>query len=282
MPSAFLSNRTFIRVTGEGAQDFLQNLITTDLETLAPGEARPGALLTPQGKILSDFLISQVPDGYRLETDRAQQDGLLRRLTLYKLRAPVALAAEEIEGVSLFWNEEAPADGVRDCRFAKAGISLYRMAGHTAAGDASAYHMLRIDHGIASSGIDYALSDAFPHDVLMDVNDGVSFKKGCFVGQEVVSRMKHRGTARRRVVTVSGESALPASGAEIMAGGKPIGVLGTVIGNRALSIIRIDRAADAMASGTEITAGDVAVTVTLPAWSGLDFPAADSAASAGD
>jgi len=118
--------------------------------------------------------------------------------------------------------------------------------------------------------------------VLMDVNDGVSFKKGCFVGQEVVSRMKHRGTARRRVVTVSAEGALPTSGTEITADGKPVGTLGTVCGNRALAIVRIDRIADALASGTPLLAETVPVTVALPAWSGLSFPAADPAARAED
>lgn len=116
----------------------------------------------------------------------------------------------------------------------------------------------------------------------MDVNDGVSFRKGCFVGQEVVSRMKHRGTARRRVVTVSAGGALPASGTEITADGKPVGTLGTVCGNRALAIVQIDRIADALASGTPLLAETVPVTVALPAWSGLSFPAADPAARAED
>ncbi|WP_288429180.1 folate-binding protein YgfZ [uncultured Agrobacterium sp.] len=282
MTSAFLSDHTFIRVSGTGATEFLQNLITTDVEALAQNEARPGALLTPQGKILFDFLISRTDEGYLLETSADQQDALLRRLTMYKLRAPVDLRAEDVKGVSLYWDEDALVGSARDVRFAKAGLSLHRLPGNSAEGDASAYDALRVAHGIAASGIDYALQDAFPHDVLMDVNDGVSFKKGCFVGQEVVSRMKHRGTARRRVALISAESALPASGTDIVAGGKPMGTLGTVSGNRGLAIIRIDRAADAMASGSEITVGDVPVSVALPEWTGLSFPSADPAASAED
>lgn len=282
MTSAFLSDRTFIRVSGTGATEFLQNLITTNVEALAQNEARPGALLTPQGKILFDFLISRADDGYLLETSADQQDALLRRLTMYKLRAPVDLQAEDVTGVSLFWDEDALVGSVRDVRFAKAGLSLHRLPGNSAAGDGSAYDALRVAYGIAASGIDYALQDAFPHDVLMDVNDGVSFKKGCFVGQEVVSRMKHRGTARRRVALISADSALPASGTDIVAGGKAIGTLGTVSGNRGLAIIRIDRAADAMASGSEITVGGVSVSVALPEWTGLSFPSADPAASAED
>lgn len=282
MPSAFLADRRLIRVSGTGAEEFLNNLITADIENLPAGEARAAALLTPQGKILFDFLIWRDGGDYLIETGAAEQDALLRRLTMYKLRAPVDLKVETVEGVSVFWTETAPVAGIRDSRFAKAGIDLFRLPGASASGDVAAYDALRVDHGIAESGRDYALQDAFPHDVLMDVNDGVSFRKGCFVGQEVVSRMKHRGTARRRVVTVSAGGALPASGTEITADGKPVGTLGTVCGNRALAIVRIDRIADALASGTPLLAETVPVTVALPAWSGLSFPAADPAARAED
>ena len=282
MPSAYLPDRRFIRVSGTGATDFLQNLITPDLESLPDGEARAGALLTPQGKIMFEFLIWRDGVDYVLETGADQQDTLLRRLTMYKLRAPVDLAPGELEGVSVFWDESAPEDAIKDSRFAKAGIDLYRVPGSAAAGEASTYDALRIANGVVVAGADYALNDAFPHDVLMDVNDGVSFRKGCFVGQEVVSRMKHRGTARRRVVTVTAKADLPATGTELIAGGKPIGTLGTVLGTTGLAIIRTDRAADAMASGADITAGDVTVIVTLPAWSGLSFPATDPTASTED
>ncbi|MDO3441414.1 folate-binding protein YgfZ [Agrobacterium sp. V1] len=282
MPSAFLDDRRLIRVSGTGAEEFLNNLITADVENLVEGEARASALLTPQGKILFDFLIARDGTDYLIETGAAEQDALLRRLTMYKLRAPVDLKSEATEGVSVFWNENAPEAGIRDERFAKAGVDLFRLPGASSAGDAAAYEALRVEHGIAESGRDYALQDAFPHDVLMDVNDGVSFKKGCFVGQEVVSRMKHRGTARRRVVTVSAEGRLPDSGTEITANGKPVGTLGTVCGSTALAIVRIDRIADALASGTPLLAENATVTVALPAWSGLSFPAADPAARAED
>ncbi|WP_312361800.1 folate-binding protein YgfZ [Agrobacterium sp.] len=282
MPSAFLADRRLIRVSGTGAEEFLNNLITADVENLAEGEARASALLTPQGKILFDFLIARDGTDYLIETGAVEQDALLRRLTMYKLRAPVDLKSEATEGVSVFWNENAPEAGIKDGRFAKTGVDLFRVPGASASGDAAAYDALRVEHGIAESGRDYALQDAFPHDVLMDVNDGVSFRKGCFVGQEVVSRMKHRGTARRRVVTVSAEGPLPATGTEITANGKPVGTLGTVCGNNALAIVRIDRIADALAAGTPLIAENATLTVALPAWSGLSFPAADPAARAED
>ncbi|UXS00656.1 YgfZ/GcvT domain-containing protein [Agrobacterium tumefaciens] len=282
MPSAFLANRRLIRVSGTGAAEFLNNLITTDVEILPEAEARASALLTPQGKILFDFLIARDGSDFLIETGVGEQDALLRRLTMYKLRAPVDLKAEAAEGVSVFWNEPAPQGAVKDGRFAKATVDLYRLAGSAASGDVAAYNALRVETGIVESGDDYALQDAFPHDVLMDVNDGVSFKKGCFVGQEVVSRMKHRGTARRRVVIVEADGNLPASGTAMTAGGKPFGALGTVNGTKALAIVRTDRVADALASGTPLFAGETAVTMHLPEWSGLSFPVADPAAGAED
>ncbi|HEX2147503.1 MAG TPA: folate-binding protein YgfZ [Pseudorhizobium sp.] len=278
MPIAHLPDRRFIRVSGSGAEDFLQNLITTDLVSLEPGKACPGALLTPQGKILFDFMIWRDNDGFILEMDMGQQDGLLRRLTMYKLRAPVDLVALEEEGLTVAWGDEARSEGVMDSRFAKAGISLVRMmtlsVPEAPTGD---YESLRVTAGVAVSGADFALQDAFPHDVLMDLNDGLSFRKGCYVGQEVVSRMQHRGTARRRVVQISSDVPLPPSGTEITADGKPVGALGTVRGNAGLAILRIDRVGAALSAGMPLLAEQVAVTARLPEWTGLSFPAGDEA-----
>jgi len=272
MPSAYLPSRSFVRVSGPEAQDFLQGLITTDVESMPPDQARPGALLTPQGKILFDFLIWREGDGFLVETDNEQVEALVRRLTMYKLRAAVTITTADEQGVSLFWGDDAGNAEVKDAAFAKAGMELSRKSGKHADGPEHAYLTLRVESGIPSAGPDYALQDAFPHDVLLDKTDGLSFRKGCYVGQEVVSRMQHRGTARRRVALVSGQGALPASGTEIIAGGKPVGTLGSVAGNKALAIVRIDRVGDAITAGTPITAGDVPVTLSLPEWTELSFP----------
>ncbi|MFS2152330.1 YgfZ/GcvT domain-containing protein [Rhizobium sp. Rhizsp42] len=277
MPAVFLKDRALIRVSGTEAQSFLQNLITTDIVSLDAAETRPGALLTPQGKILFDFMIWRDGDDFIIETDESQREALTKRLTMYKLRAAVALAAES-NGVTVSW-DDASTEGFKDSRFAKAGIDVFRRPGEHGSDDVAPYNALRATHGVAVSGSDYALQDAFPHDVLMDLNGGLSFKKGCYVGQEVVSRMQHRGTARRRVVTVSSTEPLPASGTEITANGKPVGTLGSVSAHSGLAIVRIDRAGEAMSSGTPLLAGDVAVTVALPAWSALVFPAASDEAS---
>ena len=211
MQPATLQDRAVITVSGQDAQDFLQALITTDLDLLEDAEAKPGALLTPQGKILFDFMVTRDGTTIRLETGIEQAEALLKRLTMYKLRAPISLALTNPADVSIRF--DAAPGAYADARFAKAGQAVYRVYGPagatTGAGD---YDRLRIANGIAVSGADYALQDAFPHDVLMDKNGALSFKKGCYVGQEVVSRMQHRGTARRRVVIAAAETALPETG----------------------------------------------------------------------
>jgi folate-binding protein YgfZ len=280
MPSVTLSGRAFLRLSGKDAESFLQALITTDLLSLPEGELRPGALLTPQGKILFDFLIRRDgADAFLVETTEDQRDPFLKRLTMYKLRAAVDIAVVEGSEVTVSWG--APETGAaRDARFTKAGLDLSRRPGAGGGDDPTLFDAVRIETGLPESGRDYALSDAFPHDVMLDLAGGLSFRKGCYVGQEVVSRMQHRGTARRRPVIVRGETALPSTGTELLAGGKPIGTLGTVAGTVGLAIVRIDRAGEAIAGGTPITAGGEPVSVELPAWSGLAFLTESSEAPA--
>lgn len=276
MPAAYLASRKLIHVSGRDAQEFLQGLITTDIDSLPRDEARPGALLTPQGKIMFDFLVWRQADGFLIETETGQVEALMRRLAMYKLRAAVELSTgagpDSDEGVTVFWGEDAGKASIRDAAFAKAGVTLTRSPGKGADGPEDAYHALRVEAGIALSGHDFALQDAFPHDVLLDKTDGLSFRKGCYVGQEVVSRMQHRGTARRRLVLVSADTPLPASGTEIVAGGKPVGTLGSVAAANGLAIVRTDRIGDALSRGLPLTAGDIVVTLALPQWTGLDFP----------
>jgi folate-binding protein YgfZ len=139
---------------------------------------------------------------------------------------------------------------------------------------AEAWRALRIENGVAESGEDYALNDAFPHDVLLDQLGGVGFGKGCYVGQEVVSRMQHRGTARRRVLIVTAAADLPVPGTEIVAAGRTLGTLGSVSGASGLAILRIDRVKDALDAGVAITADGVPVGVEIPAFASFGFPVA--------
>jgi folate-binding protein YgfZ len=279
MPTAHLANHALVDVAGPEALHFLQNLVTTDLDLLRDGEARPGALLTPQGKILFDFLISRNgADALVLDCRADVVDELVRRLTLYKLRAKVTISKREQAVVAVSWGNESGASetdstAFRDTRFV-AGPAVRRQhhAVEATATEAD-WHALRIESAVAESGADYALGDAFPHDVLLDQNDGVGFKKGCYVGQEVVSRMQHRGTARRRILIAEGGADLPPSGADVTAGGRSLGALGSVSGRRGLAMVRIDRVKDAMDAGTTIDAAGVPLTLSIPAWARFGFPA---------
>ncbi|MCZ4289079.1 YgfZ/GcvT domain-containing protein [Hoeflea alexandrii] len=285
MPALILPDRTVIRVDGADAQHFLQNLVTANVEAIKPGEAQPAALLTPQGKILFDFLVSKAGEtAYDCDIRSDLADDFIRRLTLYKLRAAVrfeALGQPVIAG----WDGEAPAGALRDLRFPREA-NVWRLydEGPALDADRAAWDAIRIKFGVAESGADFALSDVFPHDILMDRNGGVDFRKGCYVGQEVVSRMQHRGTARRRVAVLTAAKDLPAAsdtGAEIgiLAGGKPAGSLGSVAGKAGLAIVRTDRVADALSQGLQLTLDGVPVTLTLPGWTGLSFNSGDANAS---
>lgn len=286
MPFAQLKDRALISVSGPDAEHFLQNILTTDLDTLGPGQAKPGALLAPQGKILFDFLISRAGDNSFWVDCRADiADDFVRRLMLYRLRAKAEIAKQDQVVVTVAWGDDSTASSsdstaLADTRFRDVAVSRAYGGGARDGGDPDGWKAVRIANGVAESGSDYQLGDAFPHDVLLDETGGVGFKKGCYIGQEVVSRMHHRGTARRRVVIVSGSAELPASGTELTVGGKPIGTLGSTAGNMGLAIVRIDRAGEAIAEEAPIRAGDIDVTVSLPAWSGLSFPTRADEASA--
>jgi len=271
MPTVKLSDRAILCATGPDAEALLQNVITIDLTTLGEREARPGALLTPQGKILFDFLISRAgPDSFRLDCRRDIAPDLLKRMMLYRLRAKAELSLDNESLISTSWESDSSVSqtdstSVFDRRFPET-LQVIRNYGTSPAesGDASAWDLLRIEQGVPESSQDYQLGDAFPHEILFDQNGGVGLKKGCYVGQEVVSRMHHRGTARRRLVIVHGESTLPPPSAEVTADRRVIGALGTVAGSEGLAILRIDRAAEAAQSGLPILAGGVPLTLRVP------------------
>ncbi len=285
MPTAILEDRAFVSVSGPDAEHFLQNLITTDLAKLAAGEARPGALLTPQGKIMFDFLIARYgDDGFVLECRADIADDFMRRLMLYRLRAKVEISKLDQDVASVTWRDDSSASQtdstdaagdfgwVRDMRFADATVMMRPGAAPDASASPEDYAALRVAHAVAESGADFELGDAFPHDVLFDQNGGVGLKKGCFVGQEVVSRMHHRGTARRRLLQVQADSALPAAGTEITNDGRAVGTLGTVAGENGLAIARIDKVKAAIDAGVPLLAGDTEVSLSIPVWAQFTFP----------
>jgi folate-binding protein YgfZ len=287
MPHAAIPDRALIAIVGPDAEHLLQNVITTDLDKLAPGEAMGGALLSPQGKILFDFLISRDgADGFRLECRADVAADLARRLTLYRLRAKAQISVVEGAVVQVWWEsdsgasrtESRPDGALRDRRFVAAAVWRSHDVVDAGSGDLEGWQAFRIEQGIAESGSDYALGEAFPHDVLLDQTGSVGLRKGCYVGQEVVSRMQHRGTARRRVLVAESDGPLPQAGAEITADGRMVGTLGSSSRGRALALVRIDKVKAAMNAGVPILADGAVLTLSIPAWATFRFPEDNAAA----
>ncbi len=278
---AELADRGVIAVSGADARHFLQNLITSDLDAVREGAGGYGALLSPQGKILFDFLIYPSGDGFLLDVARSQVAALLGRLKLYRLRAKVDLAdLSETHRVLAVWGD-GPAIGegvvIADPRLAGLGLRaivprVSAIPGNAGETDASTYHRHRLVLGVPEAGTDFAFGDAFPHDANLDQLGAVAFDKGCYVGQEIVSRMEHRGTARRRVVQVTAEPALPPAGTDVLAGERAAGTLGSSSEGNGLALLRLDRVKDALDAGKAITAGGVAVKVSLPAYARFGWP----------
>ena len=281
MKAAFLPDRGVVKVSGEDARNFLNGLVTTDVTLLRPSLGRFGALLTPQGKITTDFLITEAPaghgGGFLIDAPRALAQGLADKLGFYKLRAKVAVEnLSDSLGVLAAWDGDPtikPDLAFADPRSAALGWRILapaelaqKVADLIGADliDSSAYDAHRIASGVPRGGLDFMYGDAFPHETNMDRLHGVDFEKGCYVGQEVVSRMQHRGTARTRTVRIVLENFSPEPGTAIVAGDKPVGTIGSTAGQNGLALIRIDRAADALQAGTPLTAGGVAIRLADP------------------
>jgi folate-binding protein YgfZ len=268
--AVLLDDRGVVRVSGEDAASFLQGVLTNDVERLGPREARYAALLTPQGKILFDFLVVRLPAdngaAFALDCATAQAADLAKRLSFYKLRAKVVISNESADHCVLAFLGGAPenAGGIAyvDPRAAELGWrEILPRAKGLAIGEASLsdYEALRISLGVPKGGVDFVYADAFPHEANLDLLQGVDFEKGCYVGQEVVSRMKHRGGARKRVVRVRLDGVAAAPGTPVMDGELPVGTLGSSAGASALAMLRMDRVEDARVAGRGLSAGGVGV-----------------------
>lgn len=252
----FLAHRSVVSVTGADAEPFLNGIVTVSTLGLTEGEFHYGALLTPQGKIIADFLVTRLGDEILLDCAASAAPAAIKRLTLMKLRAAVSVRARDDLGVSVF-------TGAPDPRSASAPHRSIAPRGETA--DAAPYHAARIAACIPEQDFDFGAEDVFPADINMDLTNGVDFRKGCFVGQEVVSRMKRRATARRRTLRAEVAPGTP-PGVPVLANGFEIGMLTSVSGGSALARVRIDRLADAQAKGEVITANVSPVAFDQPDW----------------
>lgn len=279
-----LSNRALVHITGEDAEKFVQAVITTNLDKLGANELKPGALLAPQGKIMFDFLVSRINNGLRFDMPAGIAADFAKRMTLYRLRAKVEIIQSPESLVSVCWQTDSASSeddsiwqsGKRDTRFPEElnVIRVYGKAGDIS--DESAWIALRAEYGIAEGEADFAYNDVFPHDINFDQTGGVTFPKGCFIGQEVVSRMHHRGTPRRRVLVVKSDTPLPAMGTSITVNGREIGTLGSSSGKIGLALARIDRVKDALDSSAAIMASEIEITLLLPPHVAFTFPTTEA------
>jgi folate-binding protein YgfZ len=294
MKAALLPDRGVVRVLGDDARKFLNGLLTAEIGDLGPGAARFAALLTPQGKIIVDMIVTEASTedggGFYLDCPRALSKTLGDRLTFYKLRAK--LVVEDMSdklGVMAIWDDARETDfGLcyADPRVPALGLRC-TLPPHAAAEaaadlgaefvDEAAYDAHRIAHGVPRGGLDFHYNDAFPHETDMDQLNGVDFDKGCFIGQEVVSRMQHRGTARTRVVPVAFDEFGPEAGVAVLAGEKPVGTMGSSTRGRGLALLRLDRVADALTEGLPLVAGGIALTAQKPDWARFAWPGENKA-----
>jgi folate-binding protein YgfZ len=280
--ACLLEGRAVLRVAGPDARKFLQGLITNDIAKAEGGRAVHAGLLSPQGKILFDFFVVPDSDSLLIDVARDKAEELLKRLGFYRLRARVEITLEPSLAVAAAWGDvpKAPEGAIiyPDPRLAGLGFRLLVPAGADAAAlgcepaSEADYHVLRIKLGVPEGGRDYPFGDTFPHEALFDALNGVDFAKGCYVGQEVVSRMEHRGTARKRIVRVDGDAPLPEPGTAIEVDGVPIGTLGSVSGTSGLAMVRLDRAEQALGAGKALTAGGVKLALRRPAFAHFAVP----------
>lgn len=278
-----LEDRALIHITGADAEGLLQGLITFDMDRLKAKDSGFGALLTPQGKVLFDFFIVPMDDGFLFDTLAEAAPDFLKRMSMYKLRSDMQLkdVSDMFTVVALVpstIDEEVPAlpgTVVADPRHIGLGHRAYVPTAAIGAALADAdlvvdepafYTSKRVALAVPEAPIDYNYGDVFPHDINLDQVHGVGFNKGCFVGQEVVSRVKHRGTARKRIVIVSSDDLLPDPGTDIQSEKKSIGTLGSVSDHIGLAMVRVDKVNDALEEGHYINAGDVRLTPALPDW----------------
>jgi tRNA-modifying protein YgfZ len=273
MDPALLDDRAVLAVSGPQARDFLQGLVTNDVaEGLAPGAGLYTALLSPQGKILFDFFVTEGDGALLLDVARDAGEALLKKLKMYRLRTKVEIEARPQLCVYIGLKghpDNRPAGyagravSFADPRHAQLGV---RSIGAVAEMPANlpgphAYHEQRLALGVPEAG-DFGFEKIFALDAGLAELGGVSFTKGCYVGQELTSRMKHRATSRKRILTVTAATALPGEG-PVARGGVEIGELIASHGQTAFALVRLDRLDE---TSGEVTAAQIPVALTRPSW----------------
>lgn len=253
-------------MTGPDATSFLQGLVTNDVARAAGDRGCYAALLTPQGKVIYDFLISAAPDGFFLDCVKAFAPDLAARLKKYKLRAKVVVTdrSHDLSVLAAVDRAALPTNAsvIADPRLAALGFRAIVAASDAAGNDEAMYQSHRLALGVPDAATDIPPETLFPLDCNFEELHGVDFDKGCYVGQELTARMKHRATARRRMLPVEASVDLPQAGAPLKIGSSDIGDLRGAIGKRGLALVRLDRLGDAR----EALAEGVTVTIGRPAY----------------
>lgn len=273
MEPAFLDDRAVLAISGPQARDFLQGLVTNDVAGgLAPGNGLYTALLSPQGKILFDFFVTEGDGALLLDVAKDAGDALLKKLKLYRLRTPVEIEARPQLGVYLDLkghpDNRLASYADRAVTFVDPRLPQLGMRSIGARAEMPAnlpgpreYHDLRLALGVPEAG-DFGFEKIFALDAGLEELRGVSFTKGCYIGQELTSRMKHRATSRKRILTVMGETSLPESG-PVTKGGVEIGELISSHGGTAFALVRLDRLEETQG---DIAAAQIPVALSKPVW----------------
>jgi folate-binding protein YgfZ len=269
MALEILDDRAIAAVTGAEARTFLQGLITNDVESLTPGRAKYAALLTPQGKIFFDFLLVEGDGALLLDCAKAARDALIKRLSMYRLRAKVTIEPrDQLQVVAS--SEETPLPSAivfADPRIAALGMrGICATAELPPAARAGADYLgRRLSLGVPESA-DFGSDRMFALDAGLDELHALDFGKGCYVGQELTSRMKHRGTARKRLLPVesAGGAPLPPRDTAVTAQGRELGEISSSYGIQGFALLRLDRIAEA--GGAPIEAGGAVIKIRKPGW----------------
>ncbi len=253
--------RSVLQINGPDATDFLQGMITNDMKLLHTQPAIYAGLLTPQGKVISTFFVVRADDGYWLDCPAGAFAILQKRFLMFRLRADVQFADVSDQMQIALGAEEHTnaAASFADPRCAKLGFRHL-----IAPADFAAGKDVRFAQIVPEQDIDYQSGEVFPSDINMDLQNGIAWKKGCYVGQEVVSRMKRRGNIRKRTALAVFEHSAPATGTPITAGKSTIGHICSVHGQKALATVRTDRVAKAREKDIEFCANEQSLCLTLP------------------
>lgn len=258
-----LSDRTVIALSGEDRLPFLQGLITNDANLLTKGVALYAAMLSPQGKFLHDFFLVPKGEEILLDINKHRAADLIARLNIYKLRSKISIQPIECK-VTAYWDAPfPPTEAIADPRLSALGWRIYGDVQLPEASPAD-YEAHRISLGVPDGATDMHIDKSFLLEFAFEALHGVSFSKGCYVGQEVTARSKFRGQVRKQIYSVSSEKILPPLGTTITSGDTPIGELRSTSGHHGIALLKIE---ELEKNTAPLMAGDVQIDYHLPKWS---------------